>query len=172
MQHQKAGQEDIFNNEAMENPPDDVSNNVNKEDVTVRFKMPAQRGSPDTSDPARFYVPAQNPGCINRVENVTSGGSGGNGYEEGIEKMDDSEPEPGHEYESGAEQNNMKNIIIVECQKLNGILFNGTINFSEAKIKIFKDGLGLDTALLATVRISFNLSLNSFKIKCKSLLLT
>ena len=31
---------------------------------------------------------------------------------------------------------------------LNGELFTGTVNYSEAKIKIFKDGLGLDVGLL------------------------
>ena len=153
-------------NEAMENPPDDndvlnganANANANGEDVNVRFKMPPQRGSPDTSDPARFHMPAQNPGCINsnrnRIENVTSNGNGNEdpNTEEEIETMDVSEPGP----ESGFEQNKMKDIIIVECQKLNGALFNGTINFSEAKIKIFKDGLGLDTALLAKVKILFN----------------
>ena len=50
----------------------------------------------------------------------------------------------------------MKDIITVECRKLNGKLFNGTVNYSEAKTKIFKDGLGLDPNLLGTVRINFN----------------
>ena len=35
-------------------------------------------------------------------------------------------------------------------------LFNGTVNFSEAKIKIFKDGLGINTDLLASVKNSYN----------------
>ena len=45
--------------------------------------------------------------------------------------MDDSEPS------SDQDQEMMTNTITVECQKLNGQLFNGTVNFSEAKTKIF-----------------------------------
>ena len=79
--------DDIFNNEAMENPPDDV---------TVRFKMPAQRGSPDTSDPARFYVPAQNP--ANRIdENEMDEDGANNGESDGDEDM------PGEVGEVGVE---------------------------------------------------------------------
>ena len=54
------------------------------------------------------------------------------------------------------EQNLMTKIITVECHKLNGQQFYGTINYSEAKIKIFQDGLGLDTGLLKGVKITFN----------------
>ena len=49
----------------------------------------------------------------------------------------------------------MRDVITVECQKLNGKQFIGTVNFSEAKMKIFKDGLGLDAGLLETVKINF-----------------
>ena len=48
-------------------------------------------------------------------------------------------------------ENEMRDVITVECQKLNGKQFIGTVNFSEAKIKIFQDGLGLDGGLLGTV---------------------
>ena len=47
-------------------------------------------------------------------------------------------------------------------------LFIGTVNFSEAKTKIYKDGLGLDVGLLDTVKISFNkCPVVSFKLKSK-----
>ena len=49
---------------------------------------------------------------------------------------------------------------------MNGNHFNGTINFSEAKIKIFQDGLGINMDLLASVRISFNkFPVITFKLK-------
>ena len=48
----------------------------------------------------------------------------------------------------------MKDVITVECQKINGKLFIGTVNYSEAKIKIFQDGLGLDVGLLESVKIN------------------
>ena len=74
--------------------------------------------------------------------------------------MDESESDP------GLDQNMMKDTITVECQKLNGRIFNGTVNFSEAKSKIFRDGLGLDTGLLGTVKISFNkCPIITFKLK-------
>ena len=50
----------------------------------------------------------------------------------------------------------MRDTITVECQKLNGRMFIGTVNFSEAKVKIFQVGLGLDTGLLGSVKITFN----------------
>ena len=34
--------------------------------------------------------------------------------------------------------------------------FLGTVNYSEAKIKIFQDGLGLDPSLLDCVKITYN----------------
>ena len=62
----------------------------------------------------------------------------------------------------------MRNSITVECQKLNGKPFIGTVNFNETKIKIFKDGLGLDVGLLGTVKISFNkCPVVTFKLKSK-----
>ena len=57
---------------------------------------------------------------------------------------------------SANERNQLRDTITVECQKLNGRLFNGTVNFSEAKVKIFQAGLGLETGLLRSVKISFN----------------
>ena len=53
------------------------------------------------------------------------------------------------------ERNQMRDTITVECQKLNGRMFNGTVNFSEAKDNIFQVGLGLDTGLLGSVKITF-----------------
>ena len=51
---------------------------------------------------------------------------------------------------------------------MNGQLFNGKINFTEAKIKIFQDGLGLNANLLSTVKINFNKCPNvTFKLKSK-----
>ena len=51
---------------------------------------------------------------------------------------------------------------------MNGKQFIGTVNFSEAKIKIFQDGLGLNAGLLGTVKISFNkCPLVTFKLKSK-----
>ena len=50
----------------------------------------------------------------------------------------------------------MRETITVECQKLNGTEYKGTVNFSEDKIKIFQVGLGLDTGLLGSVKITFN----------------
>ena len=49
------------------------------------------------------------------------------------------------------DENMMRDVITVECQQLNGKQFIGTVNFSEAKNKIFQDGLGLDADLLGTV---------------------
>ena len=53
-------------------------------------------------------------------------------------------------------ENEMRDVITVECQKINGKQFIGTVNFSEAKIKIFEDGLGLNAGLLGPVKITFN----------------
>ena len=64
----------------------------------------------------------------------------------------------------------MKDTITVECNKLNGKLFNGTVNFSEAKTKIFQDGLGLDANLLSTVQIKFNkCPIITLKLKSKNI---
>ena len=49
------------------------------------------------------------------------------------------------------DENMMRDVITVECQQLNGKQFIGTVNFSEAKNKIFQDSLGLDADLLGTV---------------------
>ena len=60
----------------------------------------------------------------------------------------------------------MRNSLTVECHKLNGKLFIGTVNFSESKTKIFIDGLRLDTNLLESVKISFNICpVVTFKLK-------
>ena len=62
----------------------------------------------------------------------------------------------------------VKNTVTVECQKLNGKPFNGTVNFSEAKTKVFQNGLGLDANQLSTVQINFNkCPMITFKLKSK-----
>ena len=92
--------------------------------------MPAERRtsglSVEEEESARFLMPAQNPAHINRIENeVTS-----------------------QNYEAL-----MKDTITVECQKLNGKIFTGTVNYSEAKMKVFQEGLDLDANLLGSVKI-------------------
>ena len=54
---------------------------------------------------------------------------------------------------NGNGTSHMRDIIIVECQKLNGDDFKGTVNYSEAKAKIFQAGLGLNPSLLDTVKM-------------------
>ena len=94
----------------------------------------------DENDESMEYE--QNPDCRTRVANESS-------------KENDDE-------------NLMKDLITVECNKINGKLFNGTVNFSEAKTKIFRDGLGLDANLLSTVQIKFNkYPIITFKLKSK-----
>ena len=62
----------------------------------------------------------------------------------------------------------MKDIITVECHKLNGKLFNGKVNYIETKTKIFQDGLGLDPNLISSVQIYFNkCPIITFKLKSK-----
>ena len=69
---------------------------------------------------------------------------------------------------SRSNEESMKDIITVKCHKLNGTLFNGTVNYSEAKTKIFQDGLGLDPSLLSTVQINFHkCPMITFKLKSK-----
>ena len=52
--------------------------------------------------------------------------------------------------------------------ELNGKIFNGTVNYSEAKIKVFQDGLGLNPGLLGTVKLTFNkCPVITFKLKSK-----
>ena len=66
------------------------------------------------------------------------------------------------------EQHLMKDIITVECQKLNGKIFNGSVNFSKAKIKVVQDGLGLNPGLLGSVKIIHNkCPIITFKLKSK-----
>ena len=49
--------------------------------------------------------------------------------------------------EARIERDLPNDIITIECNKLNGKHFNGTVNFSEAKVKIFQDGLVLSLSL-------------------------
>ena len=105
----------------MENPTE-----VDDEE-SARFLMPAERRTPGPSvqeeeEAARFQMPAQNPDHRNRVANESTN----------------------HIFNEDL----MKDTITVECRKLNGKLFNGTVNFSEAKTKIFQNGLGLDANII------------------------
>ena len=50
----------------------------------------------------------------------------------------------------------MRDIIVIECQKINNKYYTGCVNYSEAKTKIFQNGLGLNPDLLSAVKISFN----------------
>ena len=129
-----------------------------------RFKMPAERGTSgpsvnganDEDESARFPMPARNPdpGIGNKTENETQID------EEAMDETEEVASDPGI--------NSMKDVITVKCQKLNGKSFIGTVNFSEAKTKIYKDGLGLDVGLLDTVKISFNnCPIVTFKLKTK-----
>ena len=150
------GNEDVFNNEAMENPSDDELNVNHEEDAPVQSKMPAERRTPSPSvqkdgaarfimpaerrtpgpsvqeeeEAARFQMPAQNPDHRNRVANESTN----------------------HIHNEEL----WKDTITVRCHKLNGKPFNGTVNFSEAKTKVFQNGLGLDANLLSTVHVSYN----------------
>ena len=127
------------------------------EDVAARFPMPAQRGTSGSSDSARFLMPARNP--ANRID------------EEANQIQEDEMDEDGANVEvteNDNDENMMRDVITVECQKLNGKQFIGTVNFSEAKVKIFQDGLGLDAGLLGTVKITFNkCPVVTFKLKSK-----
>ena len=61
-----------------------------------------------------------------------------------------------------------KNTITVECQKLNGKTFHGSVNYSETKVKIFQDGLGLDPNILDCVKIAYNkCPVITYKLKSK-----
>ena len=49
-----------------------------------------------------------------------------------------------------------KSHITVECPRMNESHFIGTLNYSEAKEKIFSVGLGLTPDLLRSVKMTFN----------------
>ena len=49
----------------------------------------------------------------------------------------------------------LKSSIIVECPKMNESNYRGTIYYTEAKEKIFCNGLGLSPDLLSAVRMTF-----------------
>ena len=155
------GNEDIFNNEAMENPTNDELNVNDEEDAPDLSKMPAERGTPGPSGPARFQMSAQNPnhGVDIEIENENENENENEIANQSLEVNRDENGEGGGgggDVSNEDDQLVLKNIITVECQKLNGKTFNGTVNYSEAKIKIFQDGLGLDPSLLDCVKITFN----------------
>ena len=110
----------------------------------------------------KFPMPTQNP--WSRIGNEMSNHITG-------EKMDEDEHEAGDEVANGVSESDdtsMRDVITVECQYLNGKKFIGTVTFSEAKTKIFKEGLGLDADLLETLKIGFNkCPVINFKLKSK-----
>ena len=60
----------------------------------------------------------------------------------------------------------MRDVLTVECYKINESDFKGTINYSEAKEKIFMEELGLPVQLLHSLKMSYtNLRTISFKLK-------
>ena len=138
---------------ARRNTPGISVNNANgandASDGAAQFQMPARRNTPGISGTAQSQKLAQKSVNGNGMEkdngstNLSFGGGGGADEDDEAESM---------EYE----QILLKNTITFECQKLNGETFHGTVNYSEAKIKIFQDGLGLDPSLLDCVKITFN----------------
>ena len=60
----------------------------------------------------------------------------------------------------------MRDVITVECQKINGEDFKGTITYTEATLKIFQTQLGLPNDILHSAKMSFSkCRLVSFKLK-------
>ena len=60
----------------------------------------------------------------------------------------------------------MRDVITIECQKINGEEFKGTITYTEATVKIFQQGLGLTNEILHAVKMLFNkFRIVSFKLK-------
>ena len=60
----------------------------------------------------------------------------------------------------------LRDVLTVECQKLNGEEFKGTITYTEATVKIFQQELGLQSGDLHSVKMSFNkFRTVSFKLK-------
>ena len=149
------------------------------QDKSFVLSMPARRNTPDISVTAQSQKLAQNPENGNRIEKCNdstyqSRGGGGTHEDEDDESMEyEQNPDCRNRVanESSNEndgENLMKDFITVECNKLNGKLFNGSVNFSEAKTKIFQDGLGLDANLLSTVQIKFiKYPIITFKLKSK-----
>ena len=136
--------------------------------------MPAQRGTLGSYDSARFLMPARNP--ANRIdeETVQIQDDERDGMDEKDEdgakngESDSDEDMLGEARENDNDETMMRDVITVECQEMNGRQFIGTVNFSEAKVKIFQDGLGLDAGLLGTVKITFNkCPVVTFKLKSK-----
>ena len=62
----------------------------------------------------------------------------------------------------------LRDVLTVECLKLNGDDFKGTITYTEATVKIFQQELGLSSEILHAVKMSFNkCRIVSFKLKEK-----
>ena len=50
----------------------------------------------------------------------------------------------------------LRDFITVECLKINGETFNGTITYTEAAVKIFQQELGLTSDLLHSVKMAYS----------------
>ena len=60
----------------------------------------------------------------------------------------------------------MRDVLTIECLKLNGKVFKGTITYTEATVKIFQQELGLSADILHSVKMSFTrCRIVSFKLK-------
>ena len=60
------------------------------------------------------------------------------------------------DYTADNQKNNLREHITVECPIINKSTFRSTINYTEAKEKIFIKGLGLSQSLLSSVKMTFN----------------
>ena len=65
------------------------------------------------------------------------------------------ENEENNENDENASINILRDTISVSCLRLNKSAFRGTINYTEAKNKIFEKGLGLQPNLLCSVKMTF-----------------
>ena len=60
----------------------------------------------------------------------------------------------------------LRDVLTIECQKMNGEDFKGTITYTEATVKILEQELGFTTDILHAVKMSFNkCRIVSFKLK-------
>ena len=63
-------------------------------------------------------------------------------------------------------ESGLRDVLTVECHKINGQDFKGTITYTEATVKIFQQELGLSTEILHSVNMSFGKYRTvSFKLK-------
>ena len=60
----------------------------------------------------------------------------------------------------------LRDVLTIECQKMNGEDFKGTISYTEATVKIFQQELGFSIDIIHSVKMSFNkFRMVSFKLK-------